>query len=161
MSEPTIYQHTQTGTFIVAALGIVVLVTIAAVVVAIARGGTLPPLAIAIVAANFVILSIVVAVFSILTVRVDAQAVACQFRFGLLRRQFEIAAIDGAESVRNPWYYGWGIRLTPQGWMYNVSGFDVVQLRLASGKRFRIGTDEPEQLKAAIETAIAQQTREM
>jgi hypothetical protein len=38
--------------------------------------------------------------------------------------------------------------------MYNVSGFDAVQLQLASGKRFRIGTDEPVQLKSAIDRAI-------
>ncbi len=56
--------------------------------------------------------------------------------------------------MRNPWYYGWGIRLTPTGWMYNISGLDAVQLQLASGKRFRIGTDEPVQLKSAIDRAI-------
>ena len=45
--------------------------------------------------------------------------------------------------MRNEWYYGWGVRLTPYGWMFNVSGLDAVELTFESGKRFRIGTDRP------------------
>ena len=31
----------------------------------------------------------------------------------------------------------------PSGWMFNVSGLDALELVLANGKRFRIGTDNP------------------
>ena len=44
----------------------------------------------------------------------------------------------------------WVIR---NGWLYNVSGFDAVELELASGKLCRIGTDEPGRLLHAIEQA--------
>jgi len=52
-----------------------------------------------------------------------------------------------------PWLAGWGIRLTPQGWLYNAWGRDAVQLSFAEGRRFTIGTNEPETLLAAIERA--------
>ena len=50
------------------------------------------------------------------------------------------------EEVTTHWIYGWGIRWIPGGWLWNVSGLDGVELALVSGRRFRIGTDEPEQL---------------
>ncbi len=47
------------------------------------------------------------------------------------------------------WYYGWGIRgwLWPKMWIYNVSGFDAVEIKLKNGKMYRIGTDEPKKLE--------------
>ena len=39
--------------------------------------------------------------------------------------------------------------------MFNVSGFEAVELTLASGRAFRIGTDQPKELTAAIRLAIA------
>jgi plasmid stabilization system protein ParE len=57
---------------------------------------------------------------------------------------------EGPPRVR---LYGWGIRLTPSGWMFNVSGLDAVELTLRSGKRFRIGTDDPRDVIQALEKA--------
>jgi hypothetical protein len=37
--------------------------------------------------------------------------------------------------------------------LYNVSGTDAVEIELRSGRRFRIGTDEPKVLAQAIQTA--------
>jgi len=54
------------------------------------------------------------------------------------------------QIVRNPWYYGSGIHLTPYGWLYNISGFDTVQITMSGGKSFKIGTDEPVGLEKAI-----------
>jgi hypothetical protein len=48
------------------------------------------------------------------------------------------------------WYYGWGVRMGSGGWMFNVSGLDAVEIEMESGGRFRIGTDEPEELVRAI-----------
>jgi hypothetical protein len=52
--------------------------------------------------------------------------------------------------VRNPWYYGWGVRLTPHGILYNVSGLNAVELLLDDGRRVRVGTDEPDALVRAL-----------
>jgi hypothetical protein len=46
-----------------------------------------------------------------------------------------------------------GIRLSPGGVLWNVSGLDAVELSLDGGRRFRVGTDEPRALAAAIAQA--------
>ena len=91
--------------------------------------------------------------FSRLTVVVDETRVSVSFGGGLARRRFELHTIEAASAVKVPWLSGWGIRLTPQGWLYNAWGRGAVQLRLAGGRRFTIGTDEPDALLAAIERA--------
>jgi hypothetical protein len=35
-------------------------------------------------------------------------------------------------------------------WIYSVSGFDAVEIKMKNGKRYRIGTDEPKNLEQAI-----------
>ena len=62
--------------------------------------------------------------------------------------------IDTCRPVSNPWIYGLGIRLTPHGWLYNVSGVEAVELKMKSGKTCRIGTDEPEVLTSALQKAL-------
>ena len=88
--------------------------------------------------------------FHSLTVRVDEEAVALRFGIGIIRRRFPIAAIESARAIRNPWYCGWGIRRIRNGWLFNVSGFDAVELGMADGRRYRIGTDEPDRLRHEI-----------
>ena len=39
-------------------------------------------------------------------------------------------------------------------WIYNVSGFDAVEIIMKNGKIYRIGTDVPEELEAAIRQVI-------
>ena len=48
--------------------------------------------------------------------------------------------------------FGWGIRLWfwPKMWIFNVSGFDAVELTMKNGKIYRIGTDEPDALEQAL-----------
>ena len=91
--------------------------------------------------------------FSRLTVAVDETRVSVGFAGGLARRRFALHTIAAASTVKVPLLAGWGIRLTPQGWLYNAWGRDAVQLRFAGGRRFTIGTNEPEALLAAIERA--------
>jgi hypothetical protein len=93
--------------------------------------------------------------FSRLTVQVDEKCVSAGFGGGLARRRFELHTIEAASVIKTPWLAGWGIRLTRQGWLYNAWGRGAVQLRFAGGRRFTIGTDEPEALLAAIARARA------
>jgi hypothetical protein len=91
--------------------------------------------------------------FSRLTVTVDETQVSVGFGGGLARRRFAVHSIESVSAVKTSWLAGWGIRLTPHGWLYNAWGRDAVRLRFAGGHRFTIGTDEPEALLAAIELA--------
>lgn len=101
-----------------------------------------------------VVLAILFLLFSTLTVEVDRDAVRLRFGIGLIRKRIDLTEVRGWQAVRNPWYRGWGIRLLPGGGVvWNVSGYDAVELALADGRRFRIGTDEPRALVSAIATA--------
>ena len=88
--------------------------------------------------------------FSGLSTFVYKDRVSVRFRGGFIRRDILMEDIKSVKAVKNKWYYGWGVRYIGNGWMYNVSGFDAVELTLRSGRRFRIGTDKPKELEEAI-----------
>ncbi len=91
--------------------------------------------------------------FGSLEVAVTDASVDLAFGPGWPRKSIPLASIEAARPVRNSWWHGWGIRLTPHGWLWNVAGLDAVELELADGRPFRIGTDEPSRLAEAISTA--------
>jgi len=90
--------------------------------------------------------------FSSLTTEVTQDRFVFWFGPGLIRRSFPLSEIESCTPVVNPWYYGWGIHWTRDGWLYNVSGMQALELRLRDGKKLRVGTDEPEELRRAILT---------
>ena len=94
--------------------------------------------------------------FRSLTVRVSHDRVTLRFGPGLIRKSFDTINICNAGIVQNRWYYGWGVKLTPHGWLYNVSGFDAVQIELKNGRKYRIGSDQPKDLFEAIQTVTEQ-----
>lgn len=137
-----IYQHTQIGYLLLVALGVALLLIF---VLMIPSGFHW---------INGVVLLILAAclvLFATLTVRVDEAALEIWFGPGLIRRRFPLQTIATCRVVKNPWYYGWGIHLTPAGWLYNVSGFWAVELVMTDGKQYRVGTDDPQGLVQAIE----------
>ena len=139
------YRHTQFGTVIVVAT------------VAIIPLAALPAWLAGIATAAWLILGsmvVVLSLFASLTVEINAEHLRIRFGIGLIRKRFPLDQIDTCRPVSNPWIYGWGIRLTPHGWLYNVSGQEAVELKMKSGKTCRIGTDEPEVLIAALEEAL-------
>ena len=85
-----------------------------------------------------------------LVVTVDDHYVTVMFGWGWPRKVFALDDITTVRAVRNRWWYGFGIRKVPTGWMYNVRGLDAVDLALSSGKSFRIGTNDVEGLLAAL-----------
>jgi hypothetical protein len=103
------------------------------------------------------ILVVTIVVFSSLTVEVTDTHVRLFFGPGVIRKSFLVTEIRDVRIVTNAWYYGWGIHIhmTPHGWLYNVAGFDAVELTLDSGGRVRIGSDEPHRLKDAVHRAMA------
>lgn len=98
----------------------------------------------------------ILASFGTLTVAIDEKFLKLRFGWGIFRKKFSLAEIASVRKVKNHWYYGWGIRLWfwPYMWIYNVSGFNAVEITMKNGKIYRIGTDEPEKLETAIKQAI-------
>ena len=91
-------------------------------------------------AAATLLLLFLLVLFASLTVTVRDGVLECAFGPGLIRRRIPLERVDDVAVVRTPWYYGWGIRLTPYGWLWNVSGTHGVELRFTDGRRFRIGS---------------------
>jgi hypothetical protein len=104
--------------------------------------------------AVFVILAVCLLLFAVLTVKVNGSDVSLRFGIGIIRKKFPVSGIGSAAIVRNPWYYGWGIRKTPDGWLYNVSGLIAVELGMKNGEKYRIGTNDPLGLLNAIESVM-------
>ena len=98
----------------------------------------------------------ILASFSFLTVTVDQNYLRIKFGYGIFKKKFFLNEITSAISVKNHWYYGWGARVWfwPYMWIYNVSGFDAVEIVMRNGKMYRIGTDAPDELEVAIKHAI-------
>jgi hypothetical protein len=138
------YRHTQFGTAMVVSL----LIGIAVIVVLIALTDlhwvTIPVL---------VFLAVMLPLFYSLTVEIDEERLRFRFGVGPLGKTIPLSEIEKAEPVTNRWSHGWGIHRTPQGWLYNVSGLDAVEVTLKSGERLRIGTDRPTELVEAINRA--------
>jgi len=97
-----------------------------------------------------VLLGSVLVLFSTLTVIVRDEAMDVFFGRGLIRRRISLRRIREVRVVKTRWHYGWGIRLTPTGWLWNVSGLDGVEVQFDDGHRFRVGSDEPSRLAEAL-----------
>lgn len=112
--------------------------------------------------ANFAITAIMACVlfilvsFSTLTVAIDEQFLNIRFGWGVFRKQFPLSEIATVRKVKNHWYYGWGIKVWfwPYMWIFNVSGFDAVELTMKNGKVYRIGTNDLAKLEAAIKQSV-------
>ena len=139
------YKHTQNGYLIIGGLlGIAIFLAITGIVAPAGRDGLL------ISAIIEVILLICAIVFSKLTIKIDGESLEASFATGLIRKKVPLAEIAECEPIRIRWWYGWGIHLTPYGWLYNVSGLDAVMITLRNDGKFALGTDDPQGLVAAI-----------
>jgi hypothetical protein len=146
------YEHTQPGTLVRFLVGVLAIAFGSAAVAVPMFGGE----ASAAAAYGFAaaIMGGILVLFHSLTVRVSANDIVLAFGIGLVRKSFVVNDIQSAAVVRNRWYHGWGIKKIRGGWLYNVSGFDAVEIQLENGRTSRIGTDEPDRLHAAIESLI-------
>jgi hypothetical protein len=102
----------------------------------------------------FGILVICIFLFASLTVVVSGDSIEIRFGVGLLRKKFSLEEIESCTVVRNRWWYGWGIRKIPKGWLFNISGLDAVELLMRNGKVYRIGTDDPQKLGEFIQRKL-------
>lgn len=103
------------------------------------------------VALLILVSAVVLALFATLTVSLDDQYLHVRFGPGLIRRRFPLASIRSWEHVRNPWWWGYGIRYYFGGTLYNASGPLAIELTLNDGRRVRVGTNDPEGLAAALD----------
>ncbi|MFZ1946457.1 MAG: hypothetical protein WAW06_02840 [bacterium] len=103
---------------------------------------------------TFALLSLATTFLFGLTVVGTPEILAIRFGVGLVKKTFKMAEIASAQRITTSIWNGWGIRLMLDGtWLFNVSGFGAVKLRMLNGRSYAIGTDEPDKLLAFIERA--------
>ena len=108
------------------------------------------------ITAIMVLILFILASFTTLTTSIDKNCLQIKFGYGIFRKKFLLSEIVSTKQVKNHWYYGWGIRLWlwPKMWIYNVSGFDAVEIIMRNGRIYRMGTDVPSELETTIKRAI-------
>ena len=86
-----------------------------------------------------------------MTIKIDVEEIKISYGFGLIRKTIKLSKIENISIVKNPWYYGWGIRLIPNGWLFNISGSNGLELEFKDKKGIiRIGTKDSAKLKNEI-----------
>jgi hypothetical protein len=135
------YQRKQTGGVMTG----IVLAGLASIFILMSQKGIKRVLVLYVVVLGFCAL-----LFSSMTVTVGNGLLTVKFGLGIIRKKFMLSEIESCRVVKNPWYYGWGIRRIPGGWFFGVSGLNAVEIMMKSGKRYRIGSDVPEELEAVI-----------
>lgn len=154
------YQHTQAGTLIrwLLTLSILLLVLVIGIhTMALRQAGILMPdqhdVLLRLSGAIFVVL-VVLVLFHNLTVVVDHQFIRLNYGIGIIGKKIPLSEVSDFRPVTNKWWWGWGIRKIPGGWMWNISGLQAVELKLRSGRILRIGTNEPTALAAVVSESI-------
>jgi len=89
--------------------------------------------------------------FRSLTIEISDKELIWFFGPGFPRKRVALSDIASAEVIRTTFWNGWGIHYTAQGWLYNVAGYGAVCITLRNGKRFCLGSDEPEVLATELE----------
>jgi hypothetical protein len=155
------YQHTQpgTGVWIIIGLALVlILVSLGIAVSQLKAAGSVYPsdqsILLRLLGVMFV-LAMALLLFFRLTVIVDEHYVRAIFGIGIIGKRIPLGEVMEVRLVTNPWWWGWGIRLIPGGWMWNISGLKAVELKMKSGRIFRIGSDEPQVLAEVIKNKLA------
>ena len=88
--------------------------------------------------------------FRSMTIEISDRELTWYFGSGFPRKTVPIGDVVSADAVRMNFWNGWGIHYTPQGWLYNASGYGAVCVTLRNGKRYCLGSDEPEVLAGRL-----------
>lgn len=111
---------------------------------------------------EIIILSVLLLVFIIcilifyrLTIYIDDTHISFKLGIGLIKKKYQISDIVNCKPVRNPVWYGIGIRWFPGGILYNVSGLNAIELTFKNKKsKVRIGTDKPDEIAREVNKII-------
>ena len=94
-------------------------------------------------------------IFYKLTIYLNDNSISFKLGIGLITRKYLIADIQSCKVVRNDPLTGIGIRKIQNGWLYNVSGLNALELTFKNKKsKVRIGTDKPDEITEIISKMI-------
>lgn len=141
------YEHFQWNWMLIIGLGVTVIV----LSLKLSDPATPPLPFIASMLIQILIILIPLMFYGLRTIITD-DTIRLKYGIGIITVSFKINEVSSVKVVRNPWYYGIGIRVIPGGMLYNAHGFDAVELRFKNKRgKARIGSGEPEILKFEID----------
>lgn len=103
-----------------------------------------------------IFITLILISFASLTLVIDDDFLRIKFGYGLYKKKFLLKDIKSIRKVRNKWYYGWGIRWWNFIRIYNVSGFDAIEILMTNNRKYRIGTDDLDNLENVLKLSIKQ-----
>jgi hypothetical protein len=90
-----------------------------------------------------------------ITIIVTDKQIKIKFGIGFYTKKIDLSNVKSVSIQTSPFYYGYGIRIIPNGLLYKVNGRHAVELKLKNKKNvIQIGTKDWDNLKSAIENAI-------
>lgn len=145
----TNYKHTQFGALTVVIFLLIGLLLVP-VVLSMINGGRLLS---ALVTIAMFLLGL--ALFYALTVQISDGKLKFWFGMGLIRKTYALDEIQSSREVKDPWYYFWGIKTIPGGWLYAVAPGEAVEIVLKDEKIIHVGTNQSRKLKEALDQAMS------
>lgn len=99
-----------------------------------------------------VVIIVIMLLFYKLKVKIDSEGIHLIYGVGLICINLKPEEVIKVEPTRMPFYYGYGIRFTPRGMLYNIQGTHVVKLTYVKQKQMIvfIGTAHAQELANAI-----------
>jgi hypothetical protein len=147
----TKFKFTQVGTF---SLAIMVPVFIFSLVMLFTSGMN-DPAQIPVFAIIIMIFLICLLIFYKLTIYIDENYVGFSLGIGLIKKKYPVSEIKSCRAVKNSPFTGLGIRKILNGWLFNVSGLNAIELTFRNNDSvIRIGTDKPEEVSQIINRLI-------
>ncbi len=142
------YKHTQFGAITLIVFFLTGILTAFIILPMLADGR----LAVAFVTLGLYLL--IVALFYAFTVEISDRKLKFWFGIRVISKSYSLEEIQSAQEVENPWYYLWGIKSIPGGWLYAIGPGSAVEIVFNKGNIIRLGTNQPKKLEQALDDAI-------
>ena len=100
-------------------------------------------------------------IFYKITIYINETYISFKLGIGLVSKKYLIADIKSCKPVKNEPLFGIGIKIIPNGMLYNVSGLQAIELTFKNRKsKIRIGTNQPEEIASIINKMIENEKSE-
>jgi hypothetical protein len=91
-----------------------------------------------------------------MTIIVTDKHLKIKFGIGFYIKKIDLASINAVAVVKTPFCYGYGIRIIPNGLLYNLGRKHAIEIKLKKKKQIiQIGTNDLEKLKEAVEKGLS------
>jgi hypothetical protein len=113
------------------------------------------PMPLFVLIVSVVLFLIIFLLFFKLTVAVNDSNIVISFGVGIIRKKVSLGDINEVKRVKTNWYNGWGIRKIKNGMLYNIQGFNAIELSFKNKKSIlRIGISSSSDLDKEIRNRI-------